>query len=187
MLNMGFHDDVEAILNAGGVAGAEGAAFQTLLFSATMPEWVSRATPFSYPLNPPPIHPFRPLQPLSISVFGLCSFLTRTPAEPWTSLPLRRCGLARTQVKEISERFLRPSRKTVDLVGSSKLKASASVRHLWCAFRSVCLTSPSPLFSLTVHAQGSGPCLPLPLPSTPYSYTVSSLFFASLPWLALSL
>lgn len=35
MLNMGFVDDVEKILNAGG-----GDGFQTLLFSATLPAWV---------------------------------------------------------------------------------------------------------------------------------------------------
>ena len=35
MLNMGFVDDVEKILNAGGAASV-----QTLLFSATLPPWV---------------------------------------------------------------------------------------------------------------------------------------------------
>jgi ATP-dependent RNA helicase DDX21 len=68
MLNMGFVDDVETIL--GGVD--DPSKVQTLLFSATMPEWV----------------------------------------------------------KKIAARFLKPSRKTVDLVGDEKMKASASVRHL---------------------------------------------------------
>ena len=36
MLNMGFVDDVEKILNA----GVDTAAVQTLLFSATLPSWV---------------------------------------------------------------------------------------------------------------------------------------------------
>jgi ATP-dependent RNA helicase DDX21 len=56
MLNMGFVDDVEKILNAGnnstssssGAAGAEGEEkkplLQTLLFSATMPAWVKDIT-----------------------------------------------------------------------------------------------------------------------------------------------
>ena len=35
MLNMGFVDDVETILNAGGSQN-----IQTLLFSATLPSWV---------------------------------------------------------------------------------------------------------------------------------------------------
>ena len=35
MLNMGFVDDVELILNAGGAEN-----IQTLLFSATLPSWV---------------------------------------------------------------------------------------------------------------------------------------------------
>jgi ATP-dependent RNA helicase DDX21 len=76
MLNMGFVDDVEKILAAGGAAPASGTAttpaVQTLLFSATLPPWV----------------------------------------------------------KDIARRFLRPAHRTIDLVGSSKLKASASVRHL---------------------------------------------------------
>jgi len=33
-------------------------------------------------------------------------------------------------VHQIADRFLKPGRKTVDLVGEEKLKASASVRHL---------------------------------------------------------
>lgn len=32
--------------------------------------------------------------------------------------------------QQIAARFLKPSRKTVDLVGDEKMKASASVRHL---------------------------------------------------------
>eukprot|EP00246_Nothoceros_aenigmaticus_P017832 TRINITY_DN8982_c0_g1_i1.p1 TRINITY_DN8982_c0_g1~~TRINITY_DN8982_c0_g1_i1.p1 ORF type:complete len:700 (+),score=170.49 TRINITY_DN8982_c0_g1_i1:213-2312(+) len=68
MLNMGFVDDVEKIL--GGVE--DSANVQTLLFSATMPDWV----------------------------------------------------------KKIAAKFLKPSRKTVDLVGDDKMKASASVRHI---------------------------------------------------------
>ncbi len=58
MLNMGFVDDVEKILNAGNtIAAANGAAadgpastagnatrLQTLLFSATMPIWVKDIT-----------------------------------------------------------------------------------------------------------------------------------------------
>ncbi|XP_020588988.1 DEAD-box ATP-dependent RNA helicase 7 [Phalaenopsis equestris] len=68
MLNMGFVDDVELIL--GKVADAN--QVQTLLFSATLPDWV----------------------------------------------------------KKISTRFLKPLKKTVDLVGNEKLKASATVRHL---------------------------------------------------------
>ncbi|XP_051188901.1 DEAD-box ATP-dependent RNA helicase 7 [Lolium perenne] len=68
MLNMGFVDDVELIL--GKVEDVT--KVQTLLFSATLPEWV----------------------------------------------------------KKLSMRFLKPDKKTVDLVGNEKMKASASVRHL---------------------------------------------------------
>ncbi|XP_008812489.2 DEAD-box ATP-dependent RNA helicase 7-like [Phoenix dactylifera] len=68
MLNMGFVDDVELIL--GKVEDVS--KVQTLLFSATLPDWV----------------------------------------------------------KKISARFLKPNKKTADLVGNEKLKASASVRHL---------------------------------------------------------
>uniref|UniRef100_A0A0E0IMI1 DEAD-box ATP-dependent RNA helicase 7 n=1 Tax=Oryza nivara TaxID=4536 RepID=A0A0E0IMI1_ORYNI len=68
MLNMGFVDDVELIL--GKVEDVT--KVQTLLFSATIPEWV----------------------------------------------------------KKLSLRFLKSGKKTVDLVGDEKLKASASVRHL---------------------------------------------------------
>ncbi|KAK9835314.1 hypothetical protein WJX81_001245 [Elliptochloris bilobata] len=68
MLNMGFVDDVEKILNHGGAA----AGVQTLLFSATLPSWV----------------------------------------------------------RDITKRFLQPGFKTVDLVGTDKMKASASVQHL---------------------------------------------------------
>ncbi|ONM22931.1 DEAD-box ATP-dependent RNA helicase 7 [Zea mays] len=68
MLNMGFVDDVELIL--GKVEDAT--KVQTLLFSATLPDWVNK----------------------------------------------------------LSMRFLKVDRKTVDLVGNEKLKASASVKHL---------------------------------------------------------
>ncbi|EFN57631.1 hypothetical protein CHLNCDRAFT_20835, partial [Chlorella variabilis] len=68
MLNMGFVEDVEKILNA----GVDAATVQTLLFSATLPHWV----------------------------------------------------------KDITKRFLKPGFTTVDLVGSQKMKASTSVRHL---------------------------------------------------------
>ncbi|WVZ65591.1 hypothetical protein U9M48_014927 [Paspalum notatum var. saurae] len=68
MLNMGFVDDVELIL--GKVADAT--KVQTLLFSATLPDWVNK----------------------------------------------------------LSMRFLKVDRRTVDLVGNEKLKASASVKHL---------------------------------------------------------
>ena len=68
MLNMGFVDDVELILS--GVD--DPSKVQTLLFSATLPEWV----------------------------------------------------------RKIAAKFLKPSRKTVDLVGDDKMKASNSVRHL---------------------------------------------------------
>ncbi|KAG0598099.1 hypothetical protein M758_12G046000 [Ceratodon purpureus] len=68
MLNMGFVDDVELILS--GVD--DPAKVQTLLFSATLPEWV----------------------------------------------------------RTIAAKFLKPSRKTVDLVGDEKMKASNSVKHL---------------------------------------------------------
>ncbi|ONK56268.1 uncharacterized protein A4U43_C10F5850 [Asparagus officinalis] len=68
MLNMGFVDDVEFIL--GKVEDVT--KVQTLLFSATLPDWV----------------------------------------------------------KKISARFLKADKKTIDLVGNEKLKASASVRHL---------------------------------------------------------
>lgn len=59
MLNMGFVEDVEKILNAGGDISV-----QTLLFSATLPSWV----------------------------------------------------------KDITRRFLQPSHKLVDLVGTDKMK-----------------------------------------------------------------
>ncbi|CAN6183018.1 unnamed protein product [Urochloa humidicola] len=68
MLNMGFVDDVELIL--GKVEDVT--KVQTLLFSATLPDWVNK----------------------------------------------------------LSMRFLKHDRKTVDLVGNEKLKASASVKHL---------------------------------------------------------
>ncbi|KAK8460174.1 hypothetical protein SEVIR_2G288800v4 [Setaria viridis] len=68
MLNMGFVDDVELIL--GKVEDVT--RVQTLLFSATLPDWVNK----------------------------------------------------------LSMRFLKGDRKTVDLVGNEKLKASASVKHL---------------------------------------------------------
>ena len=63
MLNMGFVDDVELILKAGGAADT----MQTLLFSATLPSWV----------------------------------------------------------KDITKRFLRGTHKTVDLVGTDKMKVRA--------------------------------------------------------------
>ncbi|KAG1360656.1 DEAD-box ATP-dependent RNA helicase 7 [Cocos nucifera] len=72
MLNMGFVDDVELILRK----VEDVSKVQTLLFSATLPEWV----------------------------------------------------------KKISARFLKPDKKTADLVGNEKLKASASVRHLVLPF-----------------------------------------------------
>ncbi len=62
MLNMGFVEDVEKILNAGGDIKV-----QTLLFSATLPSWV----------------------------------------------------------KDITRRFLQPSHKLVDLVGTDKMKVRA--------------------------------------------------------------
>ncbi|KAB2001639.1 hypothetical protein ES319_D11G007700v1 [Gossypium barbadense] len=68
MLRMGFVDDVELIL--GKVADAS--KVQTVLFSATLPDWV----------------------------------------------------------KGIASRFLKPSKKTVDLVGNEKMKASTNVRHI---------------------------------------------------------
>lgn len=68
MLNMGFVDDVEFILK--GVD--DPSKVQTLLFSATLPEWV----------------------------------------------------------RKIAAKFLKESRKTVDLVGEEKMKASNSVKHL---------------------------------------------------------
>ncbi|KAK8692705.1 hypothetical protein V6N13_070312 [Hibiscus sabdariffa] len=68
MLRMGFVDDVELIL--GKVEDAS--KVQTLLFSATLPDWV----------------------------------------------------------KGISSRFLKSSKKTVDLVGNEKMKASTNVRHI---------------------------------------------------------
>lgn len=68
MLNMGFVEDVELIL--GKVEDAS--KVQTLLFSATMPDWV----------------------------------------------------------KHISAKFLKPDKKTADLVGNEKMKASTNVRHI---------------------------------------------------------
>lgn len=67
MLRMGFVEDVELIL--GKVEDAS--KVQTLLFSATLPDWV----------------------------------------------------------KQISSRFLKPDKKTADLVGNEKMKASTNVRH----------------------------------------------------------
>ncbi|XP_004496646.1 DEAD-box ATP-dependent RNA helicase 7 [Cicer arietinum] len=68
MLRMGFVQDVELIL--GKVKNVENV--QTLLFSATLPDWV----------------------------------------------------------KNIAVRFLKPDKKTADLVGNTKMKASTSVRHI---------------------------------------------------------
>ncbi|KAJ0042126.1 hypothetical protein Pint_17307 [Pistacia integerrima] len=67
MLRMGFVDDVELIL--GKVEDAN--KVQTLLFSATLPDWV----------------------------------------------------------KHIASKFLKPNKKTIDLVGNEKMKASTNVRH----------------------------------------------------------
>lgn len=68
MLRMGFVDDVELIL--GKVEDVS--KVQTLLFSATLPDWV----------------------------------------------------------KHIASKFLKPSKKTIDLVGNEKMKASTNVRHI---------------------------------------------------------
>ncbi|KAJ4706150.1 DEAD-box ATP-dependent RNA helicase [Melia azedarach] len=68
MLRMGFVEDVELIL--GKVEDAS--KVQTLLFSATLPDWV----------------------------------------------------------KHISTKFLKPNKKTIDLVGNEKMKASTNVRHI---------------------------------------------------------
>ncbi|KAK9143650.1 hypothetical protein Syun_013050 [Stephania yunnanensis] len=68
MLRMGFVEDVELILGK----VKDTSKVQTLLFSATLPDWV----------------------------------------------------------KKISARFLKPNKKTADLVGNEKMKASASVRHI---------------------------------------------------------
>uniref|UniRef100_A0A6N2KCE2 DEAD-box ATP-dependent RNA helicase 7 n=1 Tax=Salix viminalis TaxID=40686 RepID=A0A6N2KCE2_SALVM len=68
MLRMGFVEDVELIL--GKVEDVT--KVQTLLFSATLPDWV----------------------------------------------------------KNISSRFLKPTKKTIDLVGNEKMKASTNVRHI---------------------------------------------------------
>ncbi|KAI5346948.1 Hypothetical predicted protein [Prunus dulcis] len=68
MLRMGFVDDVELILGKVG----DVSKVQTLLFSATLPDWV----------------------------------------------------------KGISSRFLKPNKKTADLVGNEKMKASHNVRHI---------------------------------------------------------
>uniref|UniRef100_A0A6N2MJQ8 RNA helicase n=1 Tax=Salix viminalis TaxID=40686 RepID=A0A6N2MJQ8_SALVM len=68
MLRMGFVEDVEMIL--GKVEDVK--KVQTLLFSATLPDWV----------------------------------------------------------KNISSRFLKPTKKTIDLVGNEKMKASTNVRHI---------------------------------------------------------
>ncbi|XP_062153642.1 DEAD-box ATP-dependent RNA helicase 7 [Alnus glutinosa] len=68
MLRMGFVEDVELIL--GKVQDAN--KVQTLLFSATLPDWV----------------------------------------------------------KQIAARFLKPNKKTADLVGNEKMKASTNVRHI---------------------------------------------------------
>ncbi|KAK9103515.1 hypothetical protein Sjap_020769 [Stephania japonica] len=68
MLRMGFVEDVELILGK----VKDTSKVQTLLFSATLPDWV----------------------------------------------------------KKIAARFLKPNKKTADLVGNEKMKASASVRHI---------------------------------------------------------
>ncbi|KAK7314919.1 hypothetical protein VNO77_33449 [Canavalia gladiata] len=68
MLRMGFVEDVELILGKVADAGK----VQTLLFSATLPDWV----------------------------------------------------------KHISAKFLKPDKKTADLVGNEKMKASTNVRHI---------------------------------------------------------
>ncbi|KAG6746405.1 hypothetical protein POTOM_050945 [Populus tomentosa] len=68
MLRMGFVEDVELIL--GKVKDVN--KVQTLLFSATLPDWV----------------------------------------------------------KQISSKFLKPTKKTIDLVGNEKMKASTNVRHI---------------------------------------------------------
>ncbi|KAJ8752766.1 hypothetical protein K2173_008501 [Erythroxylum novogranatense] len=78
MLRMGFVEDVEFIL--GKVEDVS--KVQTLLFSATLPDWV----------------------------------------------------------KHIASRFLKPSKKTIDLVGNEKVKASTNVRHIVLP----CLTSAIP-------------------------------------------
>lgn len=67
MLNMGFVDDVERILSAGGAGDV-----QTLLWSATLPAWV----------------------------------------------------------KDITKRFLKPTHKTIDLVGNDRMKVCLPVAQL---------------------------------------------------------
>ncbi|GAB5354563.1 hypothetical protein AAMO2058_000129300 [Amorphochlora amoebiformis] len=70
MLNMGFADDVETILNF--VPAEKKSNVQTLLFSATLPSWVNK----------------------------------------------------------VCQKYLKPDKKMVDLVGNSKQKASKDVEHL---------------------------------------------------------
>ncbi|CAM6111180.1 unnamed protein product [Calypogeia fissa] len=91
MLNMGFVEDVETIL--GGVEDAS--KVQTLLFSATMPEWV----------------------------------------------------------KKIADRFLKPGKIVVDLVGDEKMKASAAVKHylMPCGYH-----ARAPVVSDTISCYGRG-------------------------------
>lgn len=89
MLNMGFVDDVEKILSAGGSTDV-----QTLLFSATLPSWV----------------------------------------------------------KDITRRFLKPTHRTIDLVGNQKMKVS--LRSAACSQsteHSLSQTSPAHCLSLISH------------------------------------
>lgn len=85
MLNMGFVEDVEKILNAGGDIKV-----QTLLFSATLPSWV----------------------------------------------------------KDITRRFLQPTHKLVDLVGTDKMKVRIFLTWLWTEYSADSATSDSILHSL---------------------------------------
>jgi ATP-dependent RNA helicase DDX21 len=131
MLNMGFVDDVELIL--GGVDDVT--QVQTLLFSATMPDWVKKVyfPSFSYCIS---LQIFcLQLVYNSYSVHG--SPLLRDQLgqsfEDLSLLGVWKMGGDFIHLlfgKQIAAKFLKPSRITVDLVGDEKMKASANVKHL---------------------------------------------------------
>lgn len=79
---------------------------QTLLFSATLPEWVKKVGCCS-----------------SYDAYIIHKFLILTPAV-WSKFEFSFI------IVQISTRFLKPTKRTADLVGNEKMKASANVRHL---------------------------------------------------------
>jgi ATP-dependent RNA helicase DDX21 len=82
--------------------GEDVSKVQTLLFSATMPEWVKNVS--LYDTAPTKVSFLKRLRLFSASINWL--------------------------IFQIASRFFKATKDTVDLVGDEKMKASSSVRHL---------------------------------------------------------